>query len=600
MAGLLENQVDRLYAEATDVARRTVAAAPGCELYDVGTHALPATASRERYRAAWRVVLSPADPVGSLLIAVPWTFPDELPDVFVEDDIEYAGARIPHLDQNRQLCTYDDALRFPNPSQPGEAVLAVIERARETIRDGLAGTNRAEYWDEFDAYWSDGAKNIDRAFSIVAPSGPHRRIVIVPVSPEIGMHRRLFAEDDRQAKDFLSAIDRVPQNLKSAPALYLHLEALPTINIRTNVDAVRALAGGAQQVLFEYLDDVKRPSPVLFSLPIGAQRIFGAWRHEEFGFDVYRGKNSRRVRGEIRGFRKGRLRAEEELTAACAGERLGRYLVRRVDPERLAARTRGDVRKAIGPTNIVGCGSVGGIVARTIASDRPEFLRLIDNEVLEVQNVPRHVCDLTAVGTNKAEAVRALVRRSAPSLAVEAHPTDILDMLRVNPGQLSPADRTIVAVASVAVERRMNAFSRNHDIGELVFVWIEPHAVAGHAVIIPRGAVGCFECLLSDDFTLKRSVLTNITAFNLRDSGCGASFVPYAGIDLDLFSVAITREVLRDPSSDRGSVVTWIGDLTAARHNGWGIRTEWNSAADYSIHRTTIDANPSCPVCGGA
>ena len=210
--------------------------------------------------------------------------------------------------------------------------------------------------------------------------------------------------------------------------------------------------------------------------------------------------------------------------------------------------------------------------------------------------MPRHYCDLTAVGRNKADAVGAALRRFDPALPVRLVESDVLEILRSAPDTLAPAVRTFVAVASVPVERRLNVLSRQLDLGTLVYAWIEPHAVAGHAVVVPASSQGCFECLLDSNFRLGVRVLTNADKFERADAGCRGAYLPYSGADAQTFARAITRAALEYADST-SCVFTWVGDIARARREGWKIHPDWTSAEPFTLHKRRINVRADCPVC---
>jgi ThiF family len=517
---------------------------------------------------------------------------------FAPDDLTRDGVRIPYLDSSRQVCTFDDTTRFPNPELAGEAVIEVIERAVKIIRDGLAGANAADYWDEFAAYWVDGAKNPTRVLSIVRPEPPHRRIMLSTLSPQLGNASLLFAEDEAAAFDFLAALDRLPQKPRSRPALYLHLHTLgDPPDLRVNADVKRRLPPDAYEALLAFLKKTNRPCPVLFSVPVGATRVMGGWVHQQYAMEMRRGTKSRRVIGQAAGFRPGHLPPDVELTSAFGNQPIDRIVVTRADAKRLIARTRAETNNGIGVVNVIGCGSVGGFLALALAHGRPSPLRLVDNETLEVHNVPRHVCDLTFVGPNKADAVRSLLRRSDPHLLVEPLPYDIRDVLRTNPAKLQPAHLSVVAVANIAIERRLNAAARSMQLGTLAIVWIEPHAIAGHAIIVPPHARGCFECLVLPNGRVDVAVLQNPETFTIIDAGCRGSFVPYGGLDFEIFTNTIAREILTASERGESAVITWIGNVDEVRRNGWPVEEPWQSVESFSVHRRVLTARTDCPIC---
>ena len=599
MGDPLNTPLETEYAAAADRARRVVAAE--FDLYEVGVGALAETVLVEKLRTVWRIHLGTDSVVPYLFVAIPWIFPDELPDIYAPKDLIFAGNRIPHLDRNLQICTFNDKARFPNPDLAGEAVVELIEHAVQIIQDGIAGKNSSEYWEEFQSYWIDGIERLASAISTVHPEGPHRLVSTVALSPRIGPYSLLFGDDDNEVFDFLDAIECPSQASEkvAGTALYLHLNSTGgTPNLRTNLDIYRRLPADAREVLLRYLNAVKRPSKVLFSIPVAKDRVFGSWVHKEYGTHTYRGRKSHRVVDQVPGFQPGHLNSRIELSLKCAGQAIGRILVHRADSMRLFSRTQEINRSTLGPVNIIGCGSVGGLLARAIGYLRPSRLRLVDPEVLDLHNVPRHICDFSNVGQNKACAVRGMLRRSDPYLFIDSFAQDVGEILRKNAHLLTPAQLTIVAIANIAAERRTNELARSLDFGTLAFVWIEPHAIAGHAIIVPSKGHGCFECLLGPDLSPDISVLEKPEKFDRRDAGCRGSFIPYGGLDLEAFTTAIAREIVSACASSEGNIITWVGDLDWARNNDWPLTADWDVASNYSVHRRPILSRPDCRICG--
>src|SRR5258708_37298284 len=68
---------------------------------------------------------------------------------------------------------------------------------------------------------------------------------------------------------------------------------------------------------------------------------------------------------------------------------------------------------------IVGLGSGGGFVAQTLAMSCVGRFVLIDDDVIELNNVVRHVADRRYVGMPKVEAVADLIRQRNPNAQVE-------------------------------------------------------------------------------------------------------------------------------------------------------------------------------------
>jgi hypothetical protein len=101
-------------------------------------------------------------------------------------------------------------------------------------------------------------------------------------------------------------------------------------------------------------------------------------------------------------------------------------------PDRLQARGRISRPFSEKKVAIVGCGSLGSKVADLAIRGGVRRLLLIDGEDLEAGNLVRHLLTVNDVGKNKAAALAAMLRASAPGAVIEAYedalPADTQDV----------------------------------------------------------------------------------------------------------------------------------------------------------------------------
>ena len=77
---------------------------------------------------------------------------------------------------------------------------------------------------------------------------------------------------------------------------------------------------------------------------------------------------------------------------------------------------------------IAGCGSGGGMVALQLAMSGITNFILIDNDVLEQENVIRHVCGIRYIGQKKVDALSDVLLDRNPGLNIEKHDKDIFEL----------------------------------------------------------------------------------------------------------------------------------------------------------------------------
>jgi hypothetical protein len=251
--------------------------------------------------------------------------------------------------------------------------------------------------------------------------------------------------------------------------------------------------------------------------------------------------------------------------------------------------------------NIIGCGSVGSHIAAGLAqTGSVEMMRLVDDQMLEVENTPRHYCGISEVGQHKTKATATKITRHFPHLQFETFEKDVLSLLLDAPDSLSDAKLSIVAIGNFAVERRLNWLATKGTFlkSPVCFVWVEPHLYAGHALYINPGRPGCFECLLDDELLFTNRIIRDAKNFSRREAGCQTTFVPYSGLDTSQFVGAFIKFLLTDVGSNDNRVFSWDGDLDKARRERIEIGDEWQTASSYSSRTTILAPNERCLVCG--
>lgn len=591
------------YAAATDRARRFVASHFALEVCDPASPDYPPTP--EHWRQVWTVTVDNQEAL-ELLVAIPKNFPDQLPTVYVPSVAIDPALQIPHLDARRLLCTFDPNEAIPNIDvHPGEIVMQAIHRGEQLWRDGLAGANQADFDDEWEAYWEQSITN--EVLSLVELAGGARKVAAIRLSPPWKGKSWLVASGKAEGTRWLAAVGYTPP-VTSVPALYLPINDLgrPPFPM-TNRDVYRRLEThdpAALQRLLEFLGSHKRPSGILFSVRSATGgHTMGMWWHTPFFHEVRSGPRSvKRQVGVIPGFTPGPRAARIELIGRHGDQALVRGAVTRVDRARLLRRTAGVACDSlIAPVSIVGCGSIGSLLAESLArSGIVPGLRPIDPDVLTVENVMRHLCGMSDVGEAKVAAVSQKIGRQFPHVACEPHAHDVLDLLRTNPRALEPSSLCVVAVGAYSVERRLNRLAHAASSGwayPLCFVWVEPYLYGGHAVLIRREYPGCFECAFDDDLLFKTRVIHDPHGFTRRESGCQTTYMPYSGADAVQFAAALTRFLIAALNATENVVFSWSGDLDEARTAGIALQPEWEQAPSFTARQAPLVRSPACRTC---
>lgn len=601
----VDSQLESYYVAATNRARRFVASRFMLEECALTSPDYPKTTNA--WREVWRVRVTELNGGQDFILAIPPTFPDRLPKTYLPSSTVEALKQIPHLDTKRFLCTFDEVTAKPNADNPGAVAVSVLERAISVFREGVSGTNHADYSEELQAYWGLGVNSI--ALSLLEPDTAIADAVMLSLQPRWRDYSYLFAPTEDSGNKWLNAVG-CASKVEAQTIPFLHLETLGDAPLpRTNGDIYRLLRqqdGSYLKRLTSYLQHSRRPSAVLFSAPTGDNgRMIGAWWHPKIAHEVNRGPgHDRSYQHVVPGFRAGsnRVAVVGELSVRHQQAEILRTVVERVDRSRLFERTVGAVQPALEhKVNMIGCGALGSNSAASLAqSGTVNCFRTIDPEKLQSENVQRHYCGMSDIGEYKAEATARKLRAHLPHVECDPHATDVLELLRTSPTVLVPTSLTIVTVGDIAVERRLNRLFKNASAfgdAPLCFMWVEPHLLAGHALFLQRDQVGCFECAFDEHFHFKNRVLKNPASFSRREAGCQSTFIPYSGVDAMQFVSAATRFLIRALKSPQNSIFSWVGEIEEARARGVELEPQWEQASSFSSQTAELIPNTTCTIC---
>jgi molybdopterin/thiamine biosynthesis adenylyltransferase len=142
---------------------------------------------------------------------------------------------------------------------------------------------------------------------------------------------------------------------------------------------------------------------------------------------------------------------------------------------------------------VIGLGSGGGFVALSLAMSGVGNFLLIDDDLLETTNIPRHVADLRDVGRPKAEAVADLIRARNPQANVRA----IVGRVEQHSHELAKVDLVVVGVDGELIKYKINEACRAAGL-TAVYAGVYERGEGGDVVVInPNGESPCYACWAS-------------------------------------------------------------------------------------------------------
>ncbi|KAA3597436.1 MAG: ThiF family adenylyltransferase [Calditrichaeota bacterium] len=214
---------------------------------------------------------------------------------------------------------------------------------------------------------------------------------------------------------------------------------------------------------------------------------------------------------------------------------------------------------------IIGCGSVGGEIAKQLASAGIGKLMLIDHDSLNVENIYRHTLSSQYIGYDKVKSLSHFLKTNYPYLKVEY----LFSFLKIflEKDYLNSVDGVIVATGNPTEERFFNNELIKRDKRPwVVYTWVEGHGIGGHAIYVHPTGEGCLSCLYRDMYGNKslnsiQNFLDSEQDIAINIAGCGTHFLPYSFIDAIQSATLATRltlEALNNQLS-KSSRISWKG-----------------------------------------
>lgn len=452
----------------------------------------------------------------------------------------------PHVESAGVLCLKPTTWE----AAPGDRVVGALNYAAKVLNLEEAERNR-EFAREFVAYWGQLASSAAEAslVSLILPRPPSREIAFARA---FRTNRIVLADDPAFLTRWLqNSGETQATTVRRTWLVWLSEPWLPREFPARVADVLRATGAG---VLNAYLE-TDQPLPVIFGAETETGNVLvGAYvpalPRKQF-------KKGFRAHSKISG---------ATLAALSAGHSVHRKRVERADPAWVHGRDHNPLldlllRKSVA---IIGCGALGGAIARLLAQAGIPKFYLVDGDNLSMANTSRHVLGAGAVDYNKAKAVGELLQRDFPHISrVESFPVRFQRLDQVQREQLGSSDLILSAGVDWATDVALDRWRRElPKLPTHVCTWAEEFALVGHAVallgedsLVPGfSADGVPHTRLTD---WPQGVKTTIV-----EAGCGNVFQPHGAVDL-AYCVTLAAQVALDVLSGEIAVSsrrTWLGD----------------------------------------
>lgn len=213
---------------------------------------------------------------------------------------------------------------------------------------------------------------------------------------------------------------------------------------------------------------------------------------------------------------------------------------------------------------ILGCGSVGSLVAMELARAGVENFFLTDPDIVEYHNICRHQCGIEDVGDLKINALSRKLCNINPNVKimkfegqVQNAPKEMLDEFCIN------HDTVFVGCAdNRAADVYSNRISIYYD-ASFVSIGFWERAYAGEIFYhIPNQGMPCYECALGNGGNVSARAQANHHIYSNQENTEGIKFEPGISVDINFITgigIKIIIDILN--RNNEGYIPRLLNDL---------------------------------------
>ncbi len=528
----------------------------------------------------------------NLVIGIPNDFPLVLPKIYLpksqHDNLQY----LPHIDQHRLICTFDEERAVPDPQQPIGIILTCLRQAKKIIESGIKSENFEDYQDEYIAYWGQTYNKEklldDRMLSLISDKLELGQIVdLLLLDKLFGKYNSALLSQCDYSRRFHQFLKEENIHFVSYKALYagtLSFEYPPfKLHNRELQRFIQKKNVLFQKQFDDFLDRKQDHNVILFNPGIE-------------GHTNLLGLKIQKLPTSANGFRKDRLTPALAFRTVAANKGIQRILPDPIHNQRLQMRTTGLKANSKGQKRfaIAGLGSVGSNLMYFLSSLSDVAFHLIDHDEITSENIARHFLGLNYTGSMKVAALKQFYEYSNPNNRIQTSTDSIVQVINENSDDLNACDVLFVCIGKWNIDRWI---SEAVDQGKIkipvCFLWVEPYLLGGHALYIHPKANRFLE-FFEDNGMFKKNVIApdeyqrNNPLLSLRESGCQSSYSPYSKnkVIKYLSKLYPHLELLISNKPVKSEAYTWIGSEEVELKGKIQIE-EWakNTNEDLSILR---------------
>ena len=222
-----------------------------------------------------------------LHVAFTTQFPLEFPKIFLSPETFERTKFIPHVDNNRLVCTYDSEIASTNPQEPAGIVVECLRKSKSIILDGLSGNNRSDFTDEFKAYWEEkyGKEKYlpQNILSLINKIQPESCIRLICLKRDIRSYKYVLHLSDETAVRFKEFLNEYNIEYDEIDAFYLgeFPQTMPPFDLKNRdiINIVKAAGNEPFEKFKAFINKKEFPKLVVCEKFFGAKSYLFGCKH---------------------------------------------------------------------------------------------------------------------------------------------------------------------------------------------------------------------------------------------------------------------------------------------------------------------------------
>lgn len=503
-------------------------------------------------------------------IDFPEDFPYTFPRILINRDDYNSVKYVPHINEEMVVCIFDDGQNLLMPKNILGLLGFMLSKAKRIIiasEDEIA--NNIEFQREFKAYWEENYSSSDitsdKGLHSISQNTQHEIKGIRFITELSGFEYYVYdnEEDLNEITDYAKK-----NNIITVEVGILLIEnsiRVPPFELSISQSIAIIEEDANQYKRFKHLCNSYDLANILVLFCNKANTV-----DEYYGWSYQ--KTSIQPR-KISGVRNNSSKLAYLKNPIISKDNVTRITFQNNSFERIQKRTTGYVEKQIAVA-VSGTGSVGSNLIFFLKNLPITSYNLIDNQLLSIENINRHLLGFAFVRRSKANGIAQWLKSLNPLYKVKIKVDSAITIIKNEPNFINNCDFHIVAIGSTMIEEFIlnNLIAGNLKKPTIIF-WVEPFMASGQMLFItPDDASKALKMIKEENY--KYAVLQKAESqkdkIYIVEGSCQTGFSPYSSAYMIQFLSSVFPYLKQHLTEGHltSTVYTWIGDKSLLNNQG--------------------------------